>query len=84
MNKKPPTAHPQEERNLGVIAIAGAIAAFAGLVAIDLLPLYLSDFNTIIYFSVAVMLCLLALAVAIHGRLSTLKVFIKGLINYQA
>lgn len=83
MTKKAPTTHLQEKRNLGVTVIAGVIAAFAGLIAIDFLPLYLSDFNTIIYFSVAVLLGLLALAVAIHGRMSTLKSFLKGLMHYQ-
>lgn len=84
MTKKAPSTHLQEKRNLGVTVIASVIAVFAGLVAIDLLPLDLSDFNTIIYFSVAVMLGLLSLAVAIHGRISTLKSFLEGLIHYQA
>lgn len=73
-----------EPRNLGVTVIAACFALLAGTITYSLLPLNLSDINSIIFFSIGVVVFLLTLAVAIYGRKSILKTFIEGLMNYSA
>lgn len=67
-----------EEYNLGVGVLAGSVSFLAGSFALSMLPLSPSTFG---FFIVAAIIALLALAVAIYGRVSIFKQFVKGLIN---
>lgn len=84
MTKTVAKAKQPEPRNAGVTVIASALALMAALIGLTFLPLSVSDVNSIIFFSIAVVMFVLTLVTAIYGRLSILKALAEGIIHYSA